>query len=1456
MIATAARTFTRCGRNRRGRPVDSDRAMARVDSPISLAKYPRRDFRKWHGVRAIFRGRFCQRLLWTRDAIMTEFVEEITEKRILVKVPSVLAAWIPWGEVTQIAKIQDFDQVSYRLVVSNPSDPALPDTRDWVFWRVPPTQDVSPQNPAPEEIDNEISRTLVKGPRLVFWGHLLCLFLVQILCAVRRVKGMLRFLIFVVLIKAASGSIEDNQNVQERTLACDLSASLTFQVMCVLACLGAMVQCRGGRARHRDSTSGSADRPNGFYKPIGDRSEILTCSPISMQDETTFSSRASLNSHTRVDFPRDIGPSCLLPGGLGSFRSRIFVVNYTPFLMSLECRCEIVTRNDGDHSRSRRRPKQTVTSGRMIVSGLTSVSLDGDRAPRALNNAGVARRFWDQDVIPKIMTRSLLGRARFSCSLSNWPFVRRNGILASRIVFAGGTPTWHSPRLALLPANATVGQRMTFLQETQGWLASDELSHVVSRMRQRHSAYTILPTAFYHPLTDDFCFEQDHAQIPNAGVSLIPVLFGTHWVGIEVDRQHESPDVCILQAPMHMQQQLVFMVCRMLQIPAHRLNVSFGLDTTPPDMCGWGLVWRWLRLTHAENSFHDVLQRLQSLADVNRRIIQRALQKSVTAWAMTRADPELQQVAYTLRLSFLVHLFQFDVNIHSRMDSLAILAAGQPSSVFHTGDADVGSAPSQEHDIAQTPGDPVDTPVSVPPVQHISSQSVGTQTDDIAVAPAESQLCVPCRSTDAVNNRLHVMRCQPDWASSDELDFAARLYQPFLHNVVILPCLAWDRDRFELLSISNLPAFYGSADSVVMMIEAMSHWFLARVDKLPDHFRVRIFGCPIVDIHESNALLHNIANVLQFPLSYAQVHFFHHESPAGMCGYAILWSFLTSENFTWVPFPELAISALQVCQYHQIITLIGNEAVTSWHQVTQDRPLLLFAFAVRALFLHDMVCKGTCGPFRSAGMCPFRASVTIHPSERPQGPRNTSEVTLSTLSRRFDRFYGIRVGEALHPGPVPTPVDPLQGLIKRLREFRPVRHICPRNAHCFAAQVQFDEIVATEDAHLTVRATIQPAGNAFPLAFRDRPVHYPPRNHIKWQVGRIRLFRASWESGPAPTHGWLIDAKAQQLQFGFVVDATLESVGLMFRRPGPPNPEGNIAICELFCGGFAGWAQAAAFLNEHELPARPVFALDRDFDSAEIYAINHAPSRRVCRRPQEAVQSLQDNTLSPTEPIVCQCDVREGWWMQFTPVVDIVTMSPPCPAWSSAHVAYGLTRPDGFDTVEGLFKARLLYPRAIAFENVKNMRSHAHFPVLEEVIRWLGLRVKWASVVNLAEVLPQARERLLMTLIPADGDVKPTFQFTSWRARDHLSLQTSDILRKAGCLSHTISPPLDAEILRMYLHPKYVPGDRCGDFKTAKTYRLKNEQNTCACVLAHYGFAHELGEEVRSKNGLLEAFLS
>lgn len=627
-----------------------------------------------------------------------------------------------------------------------------------------------------------------------------------------------------------------------------------------------------------------------------------------------------------------------------------------PFDMLLVRKREILTRKDEDHKRSRIRPKEKVTRSEDTASGLTEVSLDEERAPRTHTCAGVARPSWDQDELLWIPSRSHLGRDSFSCSLSNWPVVLCHGIPPSGIVLAGGSPAWHSPRMALLQANATVGQRMTFMKETQGWLASDELSHVVGRMRQRRSTFTILPTAFYNPQTDDFCFEHDHAHIPNTGVSFIPVLFGAHWIGIEVDRQHNVPKICILQAPLHFQQRPEFMVCRMMQIPAHRLHISHGLDASPPNMCGWGLLCRWMRLMHAKHSLRDVLQRLQSLADVNRRIIHRAMQESINAWAVTQADSKLQQVAYTLRLSFLVHLFQFDVNIHSRLDSLAICAAGQPSDVYDVSATVVGSALSQGHDPAQGSGAFATDPASAPEVHDVSHRTVETQTEGMTIHPTESHSLVSCRVTDAVWHRLQVMCRQPDWASSDEIDFAARFYQPFLHNVVILPCLTWDSDKFELQSISGTPIFYGSADSVDMLT-SIGSWLA--LTSFMTSFVSAFLGAPLsmcMSLTHCCIIFRSYSNVF---LPQAQVHFFQHESPFFICGYAVLWSFLISENFTWVPFPELAVSALQVCPYHQLMTQIGNDAMTSWQQATQNRPLILFAFAILALYLHDMVCNGT-----------------------------------------------------------------------------------------------------------------------------------------------------------------------------------------------------------------------------------------------------------------------------------------------------------------------------------------------------------------------------------------------------------------------------------------------------------------------------------------------------------------
>lgn len=70
----------------------------------------------------------------------------------------------------------------------------------------------------------------------------------------------------------------------------------------------------------------------------------------------------------------------------------------------------------------------------------------------------------------------------------------------------------------------------------------------MGRCRKPNSPYHFLPVAHYSPAADEFSFEGEFPQIPNRGVSLLPILYGAHWVGVEVDQQHDTPEITLLQA--------------------------------------------------------------------------------------------------------------------------------------------------------------------------------------------------------------------------------------------------------------------------------------------------------------------------------------------------------------------------------------------------------------------------------------------------------------------------------------------------------------------------------------------------------------------------------------------------------------------------------------------------------------------------------------------------------------------------------------------------------------------------------------------------------------------------------------------------------------------------------------------------------------------------------------------
>ena len=494
---------------------------------------------------------------------------------------------------------------------------------------------------------------------------------------------------------------------------------------------------------------------------------------------------------------------------------------------------EMMTRNKEDHSRYRKKKGQ---SGQIL--------------------AEVARLYQDRVQKEYILVRSCLRRPSWVRLCGDPSGEQSHGNEGQLFILAGGAPTWDSPRLAMLQANATLGQRITCMKQTRGWLANDELSHVANCIHSRHSHYTILPIAYYNALQDEFCFEQEGTSVPNTGLTCLPILFGNHWIGVEFDRQHPTPEIMTLEAPPSMQTRLEFFICHLLQIPAHRLHIWHNADTTPPNMCGWGLLQRWIHILHAQEAFRDVHHHLHALADVNRRIIHRALQSSIEDWALTGASDTLQQVAYTLRLSFLVHLFQFDAGIHSRLDSLAISAAGQPPEVFEapsnlltdvTASVPSGSNPPQETQ-QSTDG--------APESHEVHNRDAECQTEvglhGIYAQDQMMQSDIPPH----IWQRLQSMCLQPSWAGSDELECIARIYQPFLQHVVILPCLSWDAEQQILWSISGAHVRYDLATSIVLLVETRLHWFLIRIDRLHDHFQARFFGCPVMHVHELNAFLH------------------------------------------------------------------------------------------------------------------------------------------------------------------------------------------------------------------------------------------------------------------------------------------------------------------------------------------------------------------------------------------------------------------------------------------------------------------------------------------------------------------------------------------------------------------------------------------------------------------------
>ena len=977
-------------------------------------------------------------------------------------------------------------------------------------------------------------------------------------------------------------------------------------------------------------------------------------------------------------------------------------------------------------------------------------------------------------------------------------------------IHVGGRPGWDTVRSVTLRPYASVGDRMTFSRDTEGWMASDEWTFAAGKIRRPSSHYHLMPLCQYDAIHDDFVFDADDPHIANTGISLLPILFGAHWGGIEIDRQHDHLEVAFLMIPPSWRNRIELFLCRMLDIPPHRVNISYGLDLAPPHMCGWTLLKRWIDLTHTSQAFFNTLHEFQSLSDDRKRIIHSVLQHSARAWARTEGSQDLQYVAYVVRMAFLTNIFQFNTSVHHRLDSHAVLAAGQPLQAYE----DPASQQGQPSTVAE------DTTPDARPEETVAVAEQGTQTDsDAQLSLVVHQVHSQVRT---VHSRLAAFSELPGHAASDELDHIITLYRQLITNRHIMSCCKWDLESgiVRLIGREEIPVWL-MVDTRGLML-AFDHWFAYRIHGNMQSVIIHIYGFPSIEPAQCNAFIHAFTAFLHIDPTLVRTVFHTYHSPEGMCGFLMLRDMLSSCGVQWIPPCHEEVHFLQMHPEQEILAHIGQQAVAAWQSASHDQNLIHFAFTVRAIFLSQLLTSQVTLPFETGGTLRSTSSSTGHSSY-------ASRAELPLLSERTR-----------------------QVLIHHIRAHIPVQGICSCHSKGFTAQAILTQYVHDWGDQAVVACKIIQPTTALGDLVGNLECGWPKCSHEQVKFAHVLLPKEMWQALGPDQMVFIVEAKLLWNEGTPVVDLRAPQSGLtpvdLKRKP----DDNQIRVGEFFAGGFSGWSFAMKCLQRAHLPVHHAFSVENDIIMARNHALNHT-SHPVVTSPQQA-QSIGITGRIPQEPFTIVANIEHAWWHFLTRPIDVLLASPPCQPWSRAGSEAGLESPEGRLLIFTLIQCAFLRPAVLCLEEVASVLSHRHFTWFREFLKWSGYSLVWCEPVNLGEILPHARNRMLMVAV-REGDPRiETLEAKKWCKPTEMPTLSS-VLLPASHHCHGLAPSISKEAFDMYFKHTYLPRRTGSTPHEIRRCRVRTAQDQHPCVMANYAFAHELPEHVLREGGLLGSFV-
>ena len=254
------------------------------------------------------------------------------------------------------------------------------------------------------------------------------------------------------------------------------------------------------------------------------------------------------------------------------------------------------------------------------------------------------------------------------------------------------------------------------------------------------------------------------------------------------------------------------------------------------------------------------------------------------------------------------------------------------------------------------------------------------------------------------------------------------------------------------------------------------------------------------------------------------------------------------------------------------------------------------------------------------------------------------------------------------------------------------------------------------------------------------------------------------------------------------------------------------------------------------------WSMEIDNIALQTYVRTHADFDMIRNSMDaKAIRDLSGGNLTSRQ-FAFQTDIRLGWFHSQLPChhTDIVLMSPPCPPWSMASKARGLHVADGRTFVYAWGLISVIRPLVVAVEEEASMVQHSHWPLLQKLIEWAGYKIVASESMNLVQILPQNRNRVIMLAVDRFAtNLAETFSWTKWPVGQSLALATSKCILPSDKVRFDEVVP-DHETISMYMNPEMLPkndeGIKKWTKKDVRSYRIRElHHESVACIMANYG---------------------